>query len=82
MTKPCLGPLPPPASLPFPALALACDAHTHVFGPYERFPLADERSYTPPENPVDRFVAQLDATGFTRGVVARRRGDGERLRHR
>lgn len=69
MTRPCLGPLPPPASLPFQVPPFACDSHTHVFGPYERFPLADDRSYTPPENPVDRFISQLDATGFTRGVI-------------
>jgi len=69
MTKPCLGPLPPPASVPSAIPPLACDCHAHVFGPYAHFPLADERSYTPPENPAARFIAQLDATGFARGVV-------------
>ncbi|CAB3746274.1 4-sulfomuconolactone hydrolase [Paraburkholderia humisilvae] len=47
----------------------ACDCHAHVFGPYARFPLADERSYTPPVNPVDRFIAHLDGLGFERGVL-------------
>jgi 2-pyrone-4,6-dicarboxylate lactonase len=69
MTKPCLGPLPPPASVPSAIPALACDCHAHVFGPYAQFPLADERSYTPPESPLTRFTAQLDAMGFARGVV-------------
>jgi 2-pyrone-4,6-dicarboxylate lactonase len=69
MTKPCLGPLPPPAFVPAAIPPRACDCHAHVFGPYTQFPLADERSYTPPENPVTRFIEQLDATGFARGVV-------------
>ncbi|PLZ02895.1 amidohydrolase [Burkholderia sp. WAC0059] len=69
MTRPCLGPLPPPAAVPFAVPPLACDCHAHVFGPYGFFPLADERSYTPPENPPARFVAQLDAMGFARGVA-------------
>jgi 2-pyrone-4,6-dicarboxylate lactonase len=69
MTKPCHGPLPTPAAPPIPMPPHACDCHAHVFGPYARFPLADERSYTPPENPADRFIAHLDGLGFERGVL-------------
>jgi hypothetical protein len=37
---------PPTQSPPKRALpAGAWDCHTHIFGPYERFPLAAERSY-------------------------------------
>ena len=43
--------------------------HVHVFGPYDRFPLAEDRSYTPVEAPVEAFVAHLDALGFERGVI-------------
>jgi len=69
MTRPCLGPLSAPAAA-LPDVPLhACDSHAHTFGPYERFPLADDRSYTPPENPPDRFIAHLDRMGFERGVV-------------
>jgi predicted TIM-barrel fold metal-dependent hydrolase len=47
----------------------ACDSHVHVFGPYGRFPLAEDRSYTPVEAPVEAFLAHLEALGFERGVI-------------
>ena len=40
----------------------ACDCHCHVFGPAERFPYAEPRSYTPDDAPLDRL-------GFNRGVL-------------
>ncbi len=46
-----------------------CDCHTHVFGPYDRYPLAKERSYTPPAAPVDDLIARLDRTGLQRAVI-------------
>nr|WP_200305783.1 amidohydrolase family protein [Paracraurococcus ruber] len=55
-----------------PAFAVppgACDCHVHVFGPYDRFPLAEDRSYTPVAAPVEAFLAHLDALGFDRGVI-------------
>ena len=69
MTRPCLGPLPEPAVAFSDVPSQACDSHAHTFGPYERFPLAGDRSYTPPENPPARFIAHLDRMGFERGVV-------------
>ena len=47
----------------------ACDTHAHVFGPAERFPYADDRSYTPPDAPLAKYLAMLDAVGFDRGVL-------------
>jgi 2-pyrone-4,6-dicarboxylate lactonase len=47
----------------------ACDAHSHVFGPYERFPLYSGRRYTPPPAPVADYVAMLDSAGFSHGVL-------------
>ena len=38
------------------------DCHAHLFGPYERYPLAADRSYTPPEAPAAHYLALLDAT--------------------
>jgi len=69
MTRLCLPPLAryanPGATLP----AGACDCHAHVFGPYDRYSLAAERSYTPPENDVSCFLAHLYRLGLTRGVL-------------
>jgi len=47
----------------------ACDCHAHVFGPFDRFPLATERSYTPPEVTKERYLEMLRATGVSRGVL-------------
>lgn len=69
MTRACLPPLdsfvPPTFALP----AGACDSHAHVFGPYDRFPLAEDRSYTPADHPGDAFITHLDRLGLTRGVL-------------
>jgi predicted TIM-barrel fold metal-dependent hydrolase len=46
-----------------------CDCHTHVFGPFDRYPLAKERSYTPPIALVEDLIARLDRTGLQRAVI-------------
>ncbi len=45
------------------------DCHAHVFGPYADFPLAGERSYTPPEAPLDAYLALLQRLDLARGVL-------------
>src|SRR5260370_30180107 len=64
----CLAPrdvsrpkLPPPPD--------ACDTHADVFGPAARFPYADDRSYTPPDAPLEKYLSMLDGIGFARGVL-------------
>jgi len=47
----------------------ACDTHAHVFGPSDRFPYADDRSYTPPDAPLEKYLGVLDTIGFARGVL-------------
>lgn len=47
----------------------ACDTHTHVFGPLERFPLAIAGSYEPPRAPFDVHRAMLDGVGFSCAVL-------------
>ena len=47
----------------------ACDSHAHVFGPFDRHPLAEDRSYTPGEYSGAAFIAHLDRFGIERGVL-------------
>src|SRR5262245_6256079 len=47
----------------------ACDTHCHVFGPAETFPYAADRSYTPPDAPLAKYLAMLATVGMTRGVL-------------
>jgi predicted TIM-barrel fold metal-dependent hydrolase len=45
------------------------DCHAHLFGPYDRFPLAADRSYTPPEAQVSQYLALLSRLGLSQGVL-------------
>src|SRR5438034_5402279 len=47
----------------------ACDTHAHVFGPADHFPYAAERSYTPPDAPLEKYLDMLDTIGFARGAL-------------
>jgi 2-pyrone-4,6-dicarboxylate lactonase len=67
--KSCLPPDPHPSKPEQTLPALACDTHCHVFGPAERFPYADDRSYTPPDAPYEHLVALHDFLGLSRGVI-------------
>lgn len=78
MTRPCPAPLPPraPARRAPPG---TCDSHIHVFGPFDRFPLNDDRSYTPPECPVELYRQVMAALGFDRVVIVQGSAHGLRL---
>lgn len=54
----------------------ACDCHCHVFGPYELFPLAGERTYAPPEATGERYLSMLDTLGCERGVLVQASAHG------
>jgi 2-pyrone-4,6-dicarboxylate lactonase len=64
---------PPPDPNPItPALKLppgACDAHCHVFGPASKFPYAADRSYTPPDAPVENLRKLHAKLGVSRAVI-------------
>lgn len=54
----------------------ACDSHAHIFGPYDTYPLSDDRSYTPSENPVENYLAHLQTIGCSRGVLVTASANG------
>jgi predicted TIM-barrel fold metal-dependent hydrolase len=58
-----LDPVPPLVKTP-PG---ACDTHAHVFGPSDQFPYGPDRSYTPPDAPLEKYLHMLDTLGFTYG---------------
>jgi predicted TIM-barrel fold metal-dependent hydrolase len=67
--KSCLPPDPNPVK---PKLLLppgACDAHCHVFGPAAKFPYAADRSYTPPDAPVEHLRRLHAHLGVSRAVI-------------
>ncbi|MGA2343275.1 MAG: amidohydrolase family protein [Steroidobacteraceae bacterium] len=67
--KSCLPPDPLPKK---PSLELppgACDAHCHVFGPARKFPYAADRSYTPPDAPVETLRSLHAHLGISRAVI-------------
>ena len=47
----------------------AIDTHAHVIGLPPAYPFVENRSYTPPAAPADRYLAMLDATGMAQGVL-------------
>lgn len=82
MSQPATGSLPPDGVAPYcaapdpaprrPGFALpplACDSHMHLFGPIERYPYQRERSYTPPDAPLESYRALMAALGHQRHVL-------------
>ena len=47
----------------------ACDCHAHVFGPYDRFPLAHKMHYEAPLAPAALHREMLDRASISRGVL-------------
>ena len=45
------------------------DCHAHLFGPYSRYPLATDRSYTPPEADIGAYLELLVRLGLGHGVL-------------
>lgn len=65
--------IPPPHANPHPPRLFtpppsACDAHCHIFGPGDRFPYSEDRSYTPPDSGLDDFTRLQERLGLSRAV--------------
>ena len=63
------GPVPHPSRPHVAPPPGAWDTHAHIFGPSAKFPYQPGRGYTPPDAPVERFIALLDRLGFANGLV-------------
>ena len=49
--------------------ALSCDAHCHIFGPADRFPYVEGRSFTPVDAPKEKLFALHQTLGIERCVI-------------
>ena len=67
--KTCLPPDPAPVKPKVELPPGACDAHCHVFGPAKKFPYAADRSYTPPDAPVEHLRKLHAHLGISRAVI-------------
>jgi 2-pyrone-4,6-dicarboxylate lactonase len=70
------GPVPHPKKpriMPPPG---AWDAHAHIFGPSDKFPYTPGRGYTPPDAPVEHYIALLDRLGFAHGLIVQGNAHG------
>jgi 2-pyrone-4,6-dicarboxylate lactonase len=65
----CLAPFSSVEPAAFEMPAGACDTHAHVISTSGAYPMAPSRSYTPPPAPGEKYLAMLDATGCSRGVL-------------
>jgi len=67
---PALAPAQPPGAPPsWPVPPGGWDAHAHVFGPPDDYPLAPSRRYLPPTQTLEQYLATLDRLGITHGVL-------------
>src|SRR3974390_3015578 len=63
---------PPDPNPKVPAFKLpskSCDTHTHIFGPWSRYPFAANRPYNAPEAPLEAFRALHERIGVERCVI-------------
>lgn len=54
-----------------------CDCHSHVFGPFGRFPLSDERAFTPMESPIGALEKVWSGLGIDRAVLIQGSAHGQ-----
>ena len=62
---PCQGPRARSAPISFAIPKGAWDTHLHVFGPTAVFPYAEKRPYTPPDSPLEDYLALMERLGIT-----------------
>jgi len=67
------NPRPPRLRLP----SGACDTHLHIYGPFDRYPLVEDRGYDPdPHSTLDDYLKTHRALGLERAVIVTGSGNG------
>jgi predicted TIM-barrel fold metal-dependent hydrolase len=69
MTKLCNPPDPNTKTPKFKLPHNSTDAHCHIFGPGDKYPYAEDRSYTPPDAGLDKFKHLQSILGLNRAVL-------------
>ena len=64
----CIGPHPSPRKPRHALPARSTDCHCHVFEDPRKYPLAENRSYTPPYLPLSRYLQMCETVGLERTV--------------
>jgi predicted TIM-barrel fold metal-dependent hydrolase len=54
----------------------SCDSHCHIYGPFDRYPLPDERSFNPALAPESALRKWHERFGFSRAVIVQSQGHG------
>jgi 2-pyrone-4,6-dicarboxylate lactonase len=55
----------------------ACDTHLHIYGPFDRYPLVEERGYDPdPHSTLDDYLGTHRRLGLERAVIVTGSGNG------
>jgi 2-pyrone-4,6-dicarboxylate lactonase len=55
----------------------ACDTHLHIYGPFDRYPLVEERGYDPdPHSTLDDYLNVHGKLGLERAVIVTGSGNG------
>ena len=70
------GPVAHPRKPRVPPPPGAWDTHAHIFGPADKFPYTPGRGYTPPDAPVERYIALLDHLGLAHGLLVQGNAHG------
>ena len=55
----------------------SCDCHSHVFGPFDRFPLSSARTFDPPESPIEKLEDAWNSVGIDRAVLVQGSAHGK-----
>ncbi len=70
------GPVAQPRKPRVPPPPGAWDAHAHIFGPADKFPYTPGRGYTPPDAPIEHYIALLDHLGVAHGLLVQGNAHG------